>query len=198
MPVLHPVESAWVAQVFAWYLTGEYSDAKITEKLNTAIHRLPDGQTLPVRHKGARGRTQPGKFSKDNIRGMLSRIFYTGKIPYYGKTQDGKSRKRRAPQAIYEGRQPAIINERDFQEVQDMRYLLGHNPRTRRTTPANVYPLTQRLHCAECGGGYRGTSVRRRRYYRNVMQVEHKGTCSQSNLIADEVEREVFETLVAL
>jgi hypothetical protein len=149
----HPVESVWVKQVFAWYLTTEYSDGKIAEALNAATHLRLDGTELAVRHKGMVGRPPPGKFSKEMVRGMLTRIFYTGQIPYYSLTPQGKSRKRQGPQAVYPGLHPALIEETAFARVQELRGLANTSLRVKGATRYRLYPLT--VSFQKTGGNFR-------------------------------------------
>ncbi|MEA3349778.1 MAG: recombinase family protein, partial [Chloroflexota bacterium] len=175
----HPIEGAVVKNVFDWYLSGDYSDGKIADKLNSSYHHFPDGTKLPLRHKGAPGRTKPGKFSTDYVRGILGRIFYTGKVPYYGRTKDGKSRRYKKPK-LFEGQHPALVAEVTFNEVQELRATLAPIPRSRCGTKSRVYPLTGVLHCAYCGGPFRGGTGRKgRRYYRDANQIKRVRDCPQ-------------------
>jgi len=47
--VIHPVEGEAVRRMFAWYITGEYSDGEIAERLNADGVELPDGRRVPFR-----------------------------------------------------------------------------------------------------------------------------------------------------
>ncbi len=189
----HPIESVWVKQVFAWYLTTEYSDAKIADALNEARHVLPDGTEVQVRHKGVVGRIPPGKFSKDTVRGMLSRVFYAGKIPYFSVTPAGKSRKRQGPEAVFPGQHPALIDELSFAKVQELRELMSRSPRSRGQTVFRVFPLTGLLHCLACGRGFRGTRGKKgSHYYRDNTQIDRTGTCAQPHLRAPEIESKLI------
>lgn len=195
VPILHPIESEAVRLIFSLYSSGQYSDAKITRHLNTAFHVLPNGLFVPYYPKGTSGKTRPVAFTKDHIRGTLTRLLYTGKVPYFGKTVDGKSRKRIGPQEVYPGQHPAIIDEATFEAVQELRRLYATNPRSKRTCPVQVYPLTGLLYCAECGHRLRGISSHNIRYYRDVSQSEHVGHCSQPILRAEKIEAELVSLL---
>lgn len=194
--IAHPIESVWVKQAFAWYLTTEYSDAKIADALNAAHHVLPNGTAVEVRHKGIAGRVAPGKFSKDMVRGMLSRIFYTGKIPYFSVTPSGKSRKRQGPEAVFPGQHPALIDEASFAKVQELREIVKRSPRFRGTVAYRFFPLTGLLHCLSCGRGFRGTSGKKGNYYyRDNTQIDHTGTCAQPLLRAAVIESKLMSVV---
>ncbi len=95
--VPHPIEREAVRLAFEWYVTGKFSDGDIAEKLNAACHRLSDGRELPLRPKSEAGRNGPGIFTKDTLREVLVRVFYTGMVPYYGTDGKGHKRKRKDP-----------------------------------------------------------------------------------------------------
>ena len=195
--ILHPIEHLGVKKAFALYQTRKYSDAMIADELNRMVVTLPDGRTVKLRQKGHRGRSRPGAFSRDVVRDMLKRVFYTGKVPYYGRRADGKSRKRDKPQALYPGRHPAIVDEETFQQVQELRKAVAWVPRGR-GPQVRVYPLTGILRCGYCGGTMRGSSTNGRRYYRDATKIEHKGACPQGLVREAEIERQVVEILRAM
>jgi len=189
----HPIESQVVKLVYDWYLSGKYSDGKIAQKLNETYHELPNGTQLPLRHRGAPGRTQPGNFSTDYIRGILGRVFYTGKVPYYSVDKNGKSRKRKPPE-LFDGKHQAIIDEITFYRVQSLRESLAPIPKHRCGTRVRVYPLTGILVCGYCGGSFRGsTGNRGNRYYRDANQTEHVVDCKQPLVKAYAIERQLVE-----
>ena len=193
----HPIESRVVQWVFEWYLQGDYSDSKIAVKLNSSHHMLPDSTHFPLRPRGTPGRKEPGNFSASYVRGILGRVFYTGKVPYYSVDSNGKSRKRKAPQ-LFDGKHPAIIAEETFQQVQELRNILAPFPRHRQGTPARIYPLTGVLHCGYCGGRFRGSTFRGGRYYRDANQTEHVIDCKQPLLKAHAVERQLVDFLLGI
>ncbi len=55
-------------RAFAWYLTGEYSDGALADRLNADGMVLPDGTSVIFRTKGILGRYPPGPFTKDSVR----------------------------------------------------------------------------------------------------------------------------------
>ncbi len=193
--VKHPIESVAVQQAFAWYVTGAYSDGKVALALNTTPHQLSEGVFCALRTKGVPGRSEPGKFSKDFVRGLLTRVFYTGQVPYYGKDAAGKARRRQPPLALYPGQHPALIEPAAFAKVQELRQTLTTNPRTKHGAVARVFPLTGLLTCGYCGSGFRGVSVRKQFYYRDATQVKHTGVCTQSLVLAKELETELHTFL---
>jgi len=192
--VPHSIEGLVVTRVFEWYLSGDYSDSKIATKLNSSHHQFADGTLLPLRHRGTPGRSEPGKFSASYVRGILGRIFYTGKVPYYSVDNNGKSRKRKEPQ-LFDGKHPAIIDEDVFYKVQELRETLAPFPRHRQGTPARVYPLTGVLLCGYCGGRFRGSTFRRGRFYRDANQTEHVVDCEQPLVKAYAIEKQLVDFL---
>lgn len=195
--ILHPIEGEIVKQIYQWYLTREYSHARIAEKLNGMTHQLENGTSLPIRQKGHPGRTKPGPFSKDTVREILHHIFYTGKVPYYGTDpRTGRKRKRRNPAAIYPGKHPALIDEATFQQVQELHALLGSSPNKISSQKRRIYPLTGLLRCGYCGGSMRGSSNGKYFYYRDATQIERTSTCHQPLVRADKIERQVVDYLL--
>ena len=190
----HPVEKWVVQKIFKLYLSGEHSDSSIAKIINADSHSLPDETRIPLRHKGIPGRVKPGSFSRDTVRGMLQRIFYTGMIPYYGRDKNGNSNKRKQP-LLFDGLHPALVDAADFETVQELRKDRARVPHDRKAAKVRVYPLTGVLYCAECGGRFRGSALNSRRIYRDSNQVEHTQVCSQPSLKASYVERTLIGKL---
>ena len=196
--VAHPVESEGVKLAYQWYQTGENSDGRIATLLNAHYYVLPDGKLLKLRHKGTLGKTSPGLFSKDTVRVMLTNVFYTGKVPYYGVDDQGKRQKRQAGlAALYPGKHPALVDEAVFEKAQELRKLLHKCPKKMRDKSVNVYPLTGILHCGSCGSRLRGVSSHDgRRYYRDVTRIEKTGECNQPLVSAKAIEHQIVEVLL--
>ena len=194
--IVHPIEHLGVKKAFELYLTGKYSDRKITNFLNQMKVTLPDGSTVPMRGKGHPGKSQPGSFSRSTVRGILNRVSYTGKVPYYGHDAQGKPRKRGKPQALYPGKHPAIIDEETFRRVQELRKSLAHIPQRKNAPLPRVYPLTGILRCGYCGSAMRGsTGGKQGHYYRDNSRVEHTKKCSQKMIKASTLEAQVAALL---
>jgi DNA invertase Pin-like site-specific DNA recombinase len=196
--IAHPIESAGVKLAYIWYQTGENSDAKIARLLNAHYDVLPDGKLLKLRHKGTLGKTSPGMFSKDTVRVMLTNVFYTGKVPYYGVDDQGRRQKRQSGlAAIYPGKHPALVDETIFEKAQELRKLLHKSPKKMHKRPVMIYPLTGLLHCSSCGSRLRGVSSHDgRRYYRDVTRIEKTGKCAQPLIRAGSIEQQIVQILL--
>lgn len=196
---LHPIEREAVRLAFAWYVTGEYSDGDIAEKLNATCHRLPDGRALPLRPKSEVGRNGPGVFTKDGLREILVRVFYTGMVPYYGVDSKGRKRKRKDPVALYPGQHPALVSQELFDKAQETRRLLSTNPRQRGATPARQYILSGLLRCDGCGSTMRAQGgANGRQYYVCSGRLQHATDCRLPAVLADEVEAQLRDVLLTL
>jgi site-specific DNA recombinase len=192
--ILHPIDHRAVKLAFDCYATGQYSDAAITDLLNSTTVEV-DGRQIQLRHRGAPGRTAPGPFMKDSVREMLNRLFYTGQVRYQGVDADGKSHRRSAPAEIYAGQHPVLIEADLFQQVRHLRALFSNNSREKQGKTVRVFPLSGLLRCGYCGAPMRGTSAHNRRYYRDASQIEHTADCQQPLVCADEIEQQVVEYL---
>ncbi len=195
--IAHPLESQAVQQAFAWYLTGQYSDGQIAERLNAATGTLPTGQTRPFRTKGLPGRWPPGAFSKDSVREILQRRFYTGVVVYYGLDQQGRKRKRDDYAARFPGQHPALIVETDFEQALTLRQQLSRRSRAATGKP-HVYLLSDLLVCSQCGQRLRASSAGGRHYYRDLTRINHRGTCTQPTLKGPQIEAQVLAFLLGL
>ncbi len=197
--IAHPIESEAVRLAFIWYSSGDFSDGQIAEKLNAARFSPDNGPSLPFRTKRYLSRGGPGPFSKDSIRDILTRVFYTGVVPYYGVNEKGQKRKRRNPVALYPGQHPALIDQTTFDLAEQIRRLLGRHPRKRLQTPARIYPLTGILRCAQCGARMRGqTGSNNQRYYICPTRVQRTSHCSQNGIRAERLEEQLYQALLAI
>ncbi len=193
----HPVESVAVQRAFAAYLTGELSDGDLAAQLNADGLTRPDGRSIPFRTKGLLGRFPPGPFSKESLRDILQRRFYTGTVVYYGHDERGRKRKRNQGTETFPGQHPALISPADFERAQALRAQLARRPRSPSGQP-RVYLLSGLLVCDTCGRPMRGMATGGRRYYRDVTRLEHSGDCSQPTLRAEVIEQQVVDFLTAL
>jgi len=195
--VVHPVEGEAVRRAFRWYLTGQFSDGAIAERLNADGLELPNGRRIPFRSKGRPGRFPPGPFSKESVRDLLQRRFYTGVVVYYGVDEQGRKRKRGNAAACFPGQHPALISEEEFERAQVLRRQFSRRSRRGNSQP-NIYPLSGLLICDTCGKRMRAVSSKRRRYYRDVTRIEHSGVCDQPTLRAEQIEEQVVSFLSSL
>lgn len=194
--VAHPVESQIVKLVFDLYVNHEESNRTIAEKLNGMQIPLPDGRSLPVRQKGAPQRTEPRPFTRDIVRDMVRRLAYTGKIGYRQVDSRGLYQKRRAPDQIFPGNHPALIDDETFQKAQEIRDIRQFNMRERKNKPVRLYPLTGTLRCGFCGGTMRGVSrVGGYHYYEDSNKQDRVCECQQKLVRADQIEQQVVKWL---
>jgi len=197
--VPHPIEAEAVRLAFEWYATAEYSDGAIAARLNSQRYRWPDGREVALRPKSEAGRQGPGVFTKDTVREVLGRVFYTGLVPYYGTDGQGRRRKRHEPVALYAGRHPALVSQELFARVQEVRRLLRKHPRRRGMTRARQYVLSGVLRCAGCGSAMRGQGgAQGRHYYVCAGRLQHTTGCRLPATPAEQVEEALHRWLLAL
>jgi len=184
----HPVESIAVHLAYEWYAQGDLSDLDIALRFNDYDYTLPDGATVHFRTKGKPGQTQPGPFTRDNIRDMLTNVVYAGVAAHYPSRplswdeddQAGPrlpdisriSANRRVPDYLQKGLHQPIISWSLFERCRQVRQHKGQNPRGRQRA-ARIYPLSGIARCWSCsqreghGVGLRGISSNGgMRYYR--------------------------------
>ncbi|MEN4012176.1 MAG: recombinase family protein [Bellilinea sp.] len=189
--ILHPIDSEVVKLVYEWYLQGDQSDSKIAERLNELELTLPSGYSIKVRQRGHPGYSEPGPFTRDYVRDMLKRIFYTGKLPYKSTKELGGRRTKRSEMRemeIFDGKHPVLISEEAFNKVQELRSLNGTNCKARGGAPVQSFPLTGLIFCSQCGNTFRGVSSYGRRYYRDASRIERTCDCPQESVRADDLE----------
>ncbi len=184
-------------RAFQWYLTGNYSDGRIAERLNQEPLQLSTGQEIHFRTKGLPGRWPPGPFGKESIREILQRRFYTGVVVYYGTDEKGRKRKRGNIKAIFPGQHPALLSAEDFEKAQTLRQQLSRRTRSQNGTP-RVYLLSGLLICEQCGKPMRAMSSGGRYYYRDLTRIDHCGHCDQPTLKAADIEQQVLDLMSAV
>jgi DNA invertase Pin-like site-specific DNA recombinase len=189
--VIHPIDGQAVRTAFDLYLNEVQSNVLIAEKLNQTTFCLPDGTRMMYRQKGITGRKEPSPYTKDFVRGMLSQVFYTGKVAYYGR---GRKRK---IEALFPGKHPVLIPEADFQRAMEIRKSIGLVGRSKNNSSPRVYPLTGILHCGKCGWPMRGTSVGKAviHTYKDSGQVERSGLCDQKYIRSIPLEMQVIDLM---
>ena len=195
--VIHPVEGEAVRRMFAWYVTGEYTDGEIAERLNADGLDLPDGRRIGFRSKGHPPRVPPTVFSKDTARELLQHEFYSGVVAYFGVDEKGQKRKRKNPLEVFPGEHPALVSAADFARAQELRKMFAHRVRLGRTYP-RMYPLSGLILCDTCGRNMRAITSGGRSYYRDVTHANHIGNCVQKTVRAEVAEQQVADLLCAV
>ncbi len=196
--VPHPIDSQAVKLIFARYATGDYSTAVIAQELNSIELRKEDGTLFHYRTKGVPGKFEPGPISKDAIRDMLQRVFYAGKIPYFGRDDKGLRRDRSNALETYPGKHTALVDESVFTQVQELKKVFVTNPRSNSSgTIARVSPLGGLIRCGYCGAPMRGVSGgMKTRYYRDASRIEKTCDCPQNIINAENIENQVKDLLL--
>ncbi len=192
--VIHPVEGEAVRRMFTWYLTGEYSDGEIAERLNADGLELPDGRRIGFRSKSHPPRVSSTVFSKDTVRELLHHEFYSGVVAYYGVDEKGRKRKRKNPLEVFSGEHPALVSPADFARAQELRQMFAHRVRLGRKQPC-MYPLSGLLLCDGCGKPLRGMTSYGKAYYRDATHLNHAGSCTQKTVRAEVAEQQVVDLL---
>ncbi len=189
--IAHPVDCQAVRLMYELYLSG-LSDIKVAEQINHQVFTLSDGSKRHFRQRSTPGQKEPGALRRDFARGVLTNIFYTGKVAYYSV------QKPRRLQGVFPGKHPALVTETVFQQVAELREVMGKNCRNRNGNPARLYPLTGLIHCGICGWPMRGVSVPSYRFYRDASQIERRGLCRQPNMRANRIEMQARDYLLAV
>jgi hypothetical protein len=163
VPVPHPIESIAVCLAFEWYVEETFSDLDIALRFNEYDYTLPDGSTVHFRTKGGAGRSAPGPFSRDNVRGILTNVVYAGLAAHYPSRplswdDDEASQlpdvsrlapNRRVADRIQKGQHQPIIPWTLFEQCQAIRQHKGKNPNCQKSA-ARVYPLSGIAKCWPC------------------------------------------------
>ncbi len=118
--VIHPIESVAVKLTYRWYETGFMSHRLIAVKLNAYKLVLPDGTTRRFRTKRYISQGGPQDFSPNAVREILSRIFYTGQVAYYGTNAQGHKLKRGNFTSLIRGQHPALVSQECFDRCQQV------------------------------------------------------------------------------
>jgi site-specific DNA recombinase len=190
--VFHPVENKVVRLIYDWYLSGLESDSHIARRLLDYVI-TEDG--LIARSRGIPGQIAGGPLQKEAVRSILTNIFYTGMVPYYGTVQKGIPTTRRVKEA-FPGKHPAIVARKEYDRVQDIRKALGKTPLSPPPTQTRIYPLSGLLRCGFCGRVMRGSSGRKEYYYyRDTTNIEKSGNCPQRTIRAYDVEDQMITWL---
>jgi len=189
--ILHPVESKVVRLIYDWYLSNLESDGHIAQRL---LDYVITENGLTARSRGIPGQKASGPLQKESVRGILTNIFYTGMVPYYGTVQKGLPTTRRVKEA-FPGKHPAIVTKKEYDRVQEIRKTLGCTPLYHQLTQSRIYLLSGLLRCGYCGRSMRGSSGKDHYYYRDTTHVEKSGSCPQCTVRADAVEDQMITWL---
>ncbi|HSJ58824.1 MAG TPA: recombinase family protein [Anaerolineae bacterium] len=164
VPVHHPIEVEAVRLMYRWYATGDMSYADIAWRINARLHALPDGRKVHYRSKGQPGRSEPGPFTDDAVRYIVSNPFYKGRVGYGGVKANGK--KERKPVELFDGQHDALVDEETWNRCREIRRRRRHRP-DGAGSPARTYPLSRLLFCNRCKGSMRAFSSNnaQNRYY---------------------------------
>ena len=189
--ILHPVESKIVRLIYDWYLSSLESDGHIAKRL--VEHRFTEHKLI-ARSRGIPGQKPSGPMQKDSVRGILTNVFYTGVVPYYGKNRKGESTTRRVKE-VFPGKHPALVTKAEFDRVQSIRNTLGKTPLYHRPNQTRIYPLSGILYCGYCGRAMRGSSGKGRHYYRDATRIEKNNECPQCTVRAETIEVKVVDLL---
>ncbi|MBI5029502.1 MAG: recombinase family protein [Chloroflexi bacterium] len=193
--ILHPIENIAVRLSFDWYETEQFNDGLIAEKLNGYIVTLPDGTTRHFRTKRLLSRGGPQPFTRDSVREMLMRVFYTGRVPYFGTTVRGAKLKRHDPSLLRPGTHPSLISMEVFERCQGIRRRLARKPRRVLRVQRAFFPLTGILFCGECGGHMIGGRCKGERRYSCNARIQHRVRCTQPSINADSTEATIIQVL---
>ncbi|MDP3962484.1 MAG: recombinase family protein [bacterium] len=140
--IVDPVKSLLVIKTFEAYATGDFTFAQVRQKINDL---------------GLKG-TGDGLLSISNYQYLLKNPFYYGIIRYGGE--------------FYEGKHPAIISKKLFDDVQEV-MTRKSKPKTKELLP---YAYRGFFHCGECGCFITTEQQKGHNYLRCT---KRKGACLQ-------------------
>ncbi len=198
VPMAHPVDYPVLQRLFEFYVTGDYTDAKLALEANTWTAPNPDGQgaPIPVRPRCYPQRLRPGdgRFHKDSIRAILTNMAYAGLAPYYGHEPDGRIR--RHPLDYGVGQHEAFIPPEVWLRAQEIRSQRGHAPQGgEQRQRSRVYLLTERARCA-CGRKLRWNNTASGAY--GFCPGRREGQCHEPNIRVDRAHQQVAELFAQL
>ena len=200
-----PAEAACIQMIFDLYLKG-LGYRKIANHLTA--NQIATPSMARLERELAEGRISRRraveKWSDSMIKEILDNDFYTGTFRLRKRTRStvhGKDRRiPKDEQCIFHQHHPAVIDEADFQLVQDIkkkridsRYRGSRRPWSSQTAETRVsHPFGGCLFCKDCKS--RLTPIRRtsvsgeRRYYIcSVYNTKGKRFCSRSHLIEEPI-----------
>ncbi len=205
IPVPHPIESQAVRVAVHLYSKGK-SDLEIASAFNRHHFRLPDGGVVQFRTKGLPGKSEPGEFSRDNIREIIRSPFHVGLVAHYptrplDMEDDPENLKRiytqpllnrRVPLALQTGRHSPIYPYSMWEANMQRRSAKGRTP-TNSGRPRREYLLTGIGRCWVCHelakkqAGFRGSAGRDGFQYYRCATLHDKSKRRGSGNIHDEM-----------
>jgi len=190
--MLHPVESKVVRLIYDWYLSSLESDGHIAKRL--AVYPITENG-LVARSRGRLARRPAGSLQRDAIRSILTNVFYTGMVPYYGSSKKGEPTTKRIKE-LFPGKHPVLVTKDEYNRVQEIRKTLGKTPLFHRPNQTRIYLLSGILYCGYCGRAMRGSMGKPGMfYYRDTTQIEKSGSCPQCRVRAEYIEEQVVNWL---
>lgn len=180
-----PEQAAVVKMVFEMYRDG-IGMQRIADKLNAMHIPAPKG----------------GKWSREGLSVMLANVHYLGKVkwnwrPTVKRIEDGEvvvSRPRAAEYLIYDGKQPAIIDQELWDAVQEIRGKIPRNPKNK----DGFNPLAGLMFC-ECGRAVSARTFKNRgvEYCAPRFLCSQQRECGNASATMSEVMAEVVKVLEA-
>ncbi len=179
--IVNEDEAARVRELFSIYIR-EKSLAATARELNARGWTMKSWTTKKgYLHQG-------GRFTKANVRGLLTNVGYTGRV--------------RQGDTIYAGMHDAIIDDAVWQKAQEF---LAYNARTGGKRARNKHGALLRglLRCTPCdapmGHTYTAKGTKRYRYYVCNEASRHGwGSCPSKSIPAAEIERFVVDRIRAI
>lgn len=143
-----------------------------------------------------------GKWSREVLQNMLSNVHYLGKVkwncrPTVKTIEDGEvvaSRPRAEEYLIYEGKQPAIIDQELFDAVQEIRSKIPRNPKNK----DGFNPLAGLMFC-ECGRAVSARTFKNKgvEYCAPRFLCSQQRECGNASATMSEIIDEVVKVLEA-
>ena len=203
IPVQHPIESHAVRVAAYLYHDGK-SDLEVASAFNRHKFRLPDGSIAKFRTKGLPGKSQPGEFSRDNIREIVRSPFYVGLIAHYptrpldmeDDPENPKNKNvqplkdRRIPQLLQPGLHEPIYPYEIWEANMQLRSAKGKTPNNS-GRPRREYMLTGVARCWVCfeeaskQAGFRGSTGRTGIQYYRCATLHDKSKRTEENETLD-------------
>lgn len=169
--VIDDVIGPCIAEAFAAYATGTYTDSEIANLLNQ--HGITTNSRWGNR-----------AFSKDTVTAILKNKFYCGYVSYRGLSdRELASGKRaanpKAQKVWFRGSHEALIDEALFEKCLNIRHQRGRKfMGTHKANDGLVYLLQRLGRCAHCGGTLRSTRAGRGKEGYRCTSKERGLSCS--------------------